>query len=113
MTDKNYTDITLLLDRSGSMSDIWKDTIGGIDSFLAQQKQLPGKALFTLYTFDTVVDHVVQAKPIAEASRSDLNGVAPRGSTALYDALVRSVAETGSRLAALPKSSGLVRSYSW
>jgi hypothetical protein len=103
MTDKNYTDITIVLDRSGSMSRLWDDTIGGIETFITQQQKLPGKALLSLYTFDTEVDHVLKAKSIADASKSDLDGVTPRGSTALYDALNQAISETGTRFAKLPE----------
>jgi hypothetical protein len=103
MTDPNYSDITIVLDRSGSMSDLWPDTVGGIDTFVQQQQKLPGKALLSLYAFDTEIDHVLKAKPIAEVSKKDLDSVFPRGSTALYDAINRAVNEAGSRFAALPE----------
>jgi hypothetical protein len=44
----NYTDINIVLDRSGSMQGIKADTIGGFNAFLEQQKVTPGEATITL-----------------------------------------------------------------
>ncbi len=54
----NYTDINIVLDRSGSMQSIKADTIGGFNAFLQQQKETPGTATITLARFDDVYDVV-------------------------------------------------------
>ena len=48
----DLTDITLVVDRSGSMSRIREDAEGGVNTFVSQQAREPGEALFTclLYT---------------------------------------------------------------
>ena len=50
----NYTEIVVVLDRSGSMNSIWKDAIGGLNSFVEDQKKLKGKCKFTLVAFDDI-----------------------------------------------------------
>ncbi|MEL6246994.1 MAG: hypothetical protein AAFY78_14765 [Cyanobacteria bacterium J06648_16] len=50
---EDYTHITILLDRTGSMQTIRDDTIGGFNAFLAQQKEEPGMATVTLVQFDS------------------------------------------------------------
>ena len=53
--DKNYeiVDIIFVLDKSGSMSGLESDTIGGFNSFIEKQKNVEGKAYLTLVVFDT------------------------------------------------------------
>ena len=50
---KNLTDITLLLDRTGSMQNIASDVVGGYNIFIQKQKEAPGEAVFTLVQFDS------------------------------------------------------------
>ena len=49
----NYTHISVILDRTGSMESIRDDTIGGFNTFLQEQKVQPGSATLTLVQFDT------------------------------------------------------------
>lgn len=49
---RDYTDITIILDRSGSMSCIREGTIQGINAFIAEQKAIPGDGCWTLALFD-------------------------------------------------------------
>jgi hypothetical protein len=52
--EKNdYTHITVILDRTGSMESIRDDIIGGFNAFLEEQQKLPGKATMTLVQFDS------------------------------------------------------------
>ena len=43
---KRLTEIVFILDKSGSMSGLEKDTIGGYNSFLKRQKEVEGEAVF-------------------------------------------------------------------
>jgi hypothetical protein len=97
----DLTDITMVVDRSGSMESIKSDAEGGINSFIDQQKQEPGEALLTLVQFDTDYEFVHKGKPIKQAPAFKL---VPRGSTALLDAVGRAINETGARLAAMEES---------
>ena len=47
------TQITVILDRTGSMESIRADTIGGFNSFLAEHKRLPTQVTLTLVQFDS------------------------------------------------------------
>ena len=49
---RDYTHISVILDRSGSMESIRDDTIGGFNAFLESQKSEPGTATLTLVQFD-------------------------------------------------------------
>jgi len=50
---QDYTHITVILDRTGSMESIRDDTIGGFNTFLTKQKAEPSVATLTLVQFDT------------------------------------------------------------
>src|SRR4051812_27922369 len=97
---ENSTEIVFILDRSGSMSGIAADMRGGFATFVEEQKKLPGECLVTLTQFDDHYDVVYQGRPIAEVPALDLQ---PRGSTALLDAVGRTVDDVGARLAKMAK----------
>lgn len=104
---KDFTDITLVVDRSGSMEAIRQDAMGGVNRFILDQGEKPGEAVLTLVQFDTEYEFVHRAKPIKGVPQYVLT---PRGGTALLDAVGRAINETGERLAALPEANrpGLV-----
>lgn len=96
----NYTDITVLLDRSGSMESIRKDMQSGFNAFVDSHKETPTTKL-TLIEFDSSnPQHFVYvARPINEVPPMEL---LPRGGTPLLDALCDAIDNTGRRLRALP-----------
>lgn len=95
----DLTDITVVLDRSGSMASIQEDMEGGLNTYIKDQQQQPGEANFTLVQFDDQYDRVHVGIPINTVPKCKLQ---PRGYTALYDAVGRAVTETGERLDKLP-----------
>lgn len=58
---KGLTEIILLLDKSGSMEKIRNDVIGGINTYIDLQKDLPGECKFSFYQFDHQNDWTSQA----------------------------------------------------
>lgn len=103
----DLTDITLVVDRSGSMQTIRTDAEGGINAFIEQQAKEPGQASLTLVQFDTEYKFLHAGTPIGEVPRYRL---VPRGATALLDAVGRAINETGARIAQMPEEArpGLV-----
>lgn len=91
------TQITFVLDSSGSMSSIKEDTKGGFNTFLRDQQDEPGTASVTLYEFNTNVELVYQGYPIEDAPELDDRNYTPGGSTALHEAIYRAVTETADR----------------
>lgn len=96
MTDPGYTHISVLVDRSGSMSAIRSDAEGGLRSFLSEQEKLPGKLTVSLYDFDGEYRCVASAVTASAAVQGWK--LTPRGMTALLDAIGRAVVETGDTL---------------
>lgn len=92
------TEIISIIDRSGSMATIAKDAIGGFNTFLADQKTVPGEARMTLTIFDDKYDLLYAGKPLSEAEPLTDKMFVPRGGTALLDAIGRTLNEQGARI---------------
>lgn len=105
MTDRNYTHVTLVVDRSGSMQTVRTDAQGAINQYIADQRNQAGRLTFTLIEFDGVIDTVADFQPIAAVSDYQLK---PRGMTALFDAVGHAITSTGTRLAAHRRGGELV-----
>lgn len=85
---KNYTDLNIILDRSGSMSSIAKDMAGGIETFLQKEKNSGDDTRVSLFIFDSEYETVFVDKDIKEDIKIEL---VPRGGTALNDAIGRTI----------------------
>lgn len=99
--NKDLIDITIVMDRSGSMMTCKTDAEGGLNTFIEKQKAEPGKANVTLVQFDNYVDFVFKAKDVNEVGHIRLE---PRGGTALFDAIGSAIVSTGARLKAMPEN---------
>jgi uncharacterized protein YegL len=98
---KELMDITIVLDRSGSMGGIKADAEGGLRAFVDEQKKTIANAKFTLVQFDTEYEVVYDAVPLKKVGKISL---LPRGCTALLDAMGKTIISTTERLEALTKS---------
>ena len=96
MTNADYTHLTLVVDRSGSMDSVRTDAQGGINELFAKQFALPGRLTVTLVEFDSEINTVVRMG--TEAIEYTLE---PRGMTRLLDATGLEIKQTGADLAAL------------
>ena len=96
MTNPNYTHLTLVVDRSGSMHSMKKDAQGGIDALLDEQFAIDLPFTLTLIEFDNSIDNVVSM-----ATERPSYTLVPRGGTALFDAVGSGIATTGSALSQL------------
>ncbi|MBQ7091411.1 MAG: VWA domain-containing protein [Clostridia bacterium] len=84
---KGLTEIVFILDRSGSMSGLEQDTIGGFNSMIQKQKDEEGEALVSTVLFNNqscVIHDRVKVQEIAAMTR---NEYFVGGSTALLDAI--------------------------
>lgn len=103
--DKKYTDITVIIDKSGSMSPLTEGTISGFNEFLKEQQGVEGKATLTLVQFDNEYEVTCSGQDIREVKELDTNTYVPRGTTALYDAVMRALDEMEARHKKLKKKS--------
>lgn len=94
MTKPNKTEIVFLIDRSASMKGIAAEMSAGVDAFIEKQRGVPGECLVTLIQFDDQYEVVYTALPVNLVPHYKLQ---PRGSTALLDALGKSIDDMGER----------------
>ena len=99
----HYSEIAFVLDRSGSMESCREAAIEGFNSFLQEQQRTEGLAKLTLILFDDEYLAPIDSLPVAEILPLDNDSYVPRASTALLDAIGRTIDELGARLAALPE----------
>jgi uncharacterized protein YegL len=96
---RDFTDITFVLDRSGSMAALANDVVGGYKQFIEEQKKVGElTASMTLAQFDDQYEVVFTNMMLKDVSPT-LTFV-PRGWTALLDAVGKTIVATGERLAA-------------
>jgi len=100
----DLVDITLLIDKSGSMEDLTNDTIGGVNRLLNDQRALPGEARLTMVHFDTTYRFVHTGVRVQDVPNLTTMTYRPGGGTALLDAMGRAIIETGKRLHDLPEA---------
>lgn len=100
---KEWTCMAFILDRSGSMGTMAKEARGGYNAFLEKQAQGPDLAALTTVQFDhellvtETFEDVRDAKPLTDITYQ------PRGTTALLDALGRTIEMLGRALDGLPE----------
>jgi len=102
--NNNLTEIVFVLDKSGSMGSVRNDTIGGFNSFINDQKDIPGQAIFTLALFDHEYSLVHQGKLIEQVEELTIESYHPSGMTALLDAVGKTINDVVARHANLDES---------
>jgi len=90
--------VNFIQDRSGSMQSVWAETLSGFKVFVNELREKGPKEgvdyLFSLTTFDTLVETPIVAAPIANVDAGILAKHGPRGGTALYDAVGATIQNT-------------------
>ncbi|WP_232214236.1 vWA domain-containing protein [Bacillus sp. SG-1] len=100
--NKNLTEVVFLLDRSGSMAGLERDTIGGFNGFVKRQSEAEGKTRVTTVLFDDRYEVLSQGAAAEEVKLTEKEYYV-RGCTALLDAVGKSIVEVGHRLAGTPE----------
>ncbi|MCQ2491643.1 MAG: VWA domain-containing protein [Lachnospiraceae bacterium] len=84
---KNLTELVFILDKSGSMSGLEKDTIGGFNSLIEKQKKEAGEVFVSTVLFDTRNEVLHDRVPLERIGRMTEAEYYVGGCTALLDAL--------------------------
>lgn len=84
---KNLTEIIFILDRSGSMSGLEADTIGGFNSMIEKQKKADGEAMISTVLFDNVSEVIHDRVSVLDIKPMTDKDYTVRGCTALLDAI--------------------------
>lgn len=90
------TELIFILDRSGSMSGLEKDTIGGFNSMLEKQRREPGDALVSTVLFNSRTQVVHNRTAIRNVPNLTEEEYVVCGSTALLDAVGSAIHRIGS-----------------
>jgi len=101
--NQNLTEIVFILDRSGSMNGLENDTIGGFNGFVKKQAEA-GQTSLTTVLFDDkyeILHNGIDARDITLTEREYFT----RGSTALLDAVGKTINDVGKRLDNTPEDS--------
>lgn len=83
----NITELVFILDRSGSMAGLEKDTIGGFNSLINKQKKEDGEAYVSTVLFDDRTEVIYDRVDIAKVEPMNDSQYYVRGCTALLDAV--------------------------
>ena len=81
------SELVFILDRSGSMSGLEKDTIGGFNSLIQKQSKEKGKCYVSCVLFDDVQEVIYDRVPLNEVKKMTQKQYYARGCTALLDAM--------------------------
>ena len=92
---KGLTEIVFILDRSGSMSGLENDTIGGYNSMLEKQKGEEGEVLISTVLFDNETEVIHDRLPLDKIAPLTAKEYYVRGSTALLDAIGGAIRHIG------------------
>ena len=84
---KNLTELVFILDRSGSMSGLEADTIGGFNAMIEKQKKEAGEALVSTVLFDNDSQVIHDRVPLDRVPALTEKEYFVRGCTALLDAV--------------------------
>ena len=87
----NLTEVVFILDRSGSMSGLEGDTIGGFNSMLKKQREEEGDANVTTVLFDDEIEMLHKRVNIKKIKNITSKDYYVRGCTALLDAIGYSI----------------------
>ena len=89
------TELVFILDRSGSMSGLEGDTIGGFNSMIDKQKREPGDCLVSTVLFDNFSEVIHDRTPLENVPKLTEKEYFVRGCTALLDAVGGAVHHIG------------------
>ena len=84
---KDLTEVVFILDKSGSMSGLESDTIGGFNSLIEKQKKEEGEALISVVLFNDESNVIYDRVPIAKVEPMNDKQYFVGGCTALLDAI--------------------------
>lgn len=92
---KNLTELVFILDRSGSMAGLEKDTIGGFNAMIGKQRGEPGEALISTVLFDNETEVIHDRISLDQVPALTEKEYYVRGCTALLDAVGSAIHHIG------------------
>ena len=87
------SELIFIIDKSGSMSGLEKDTIGGFNSLIRNQKKEKGQAIVSLILFDDSIEYLYERVDLEKVEELSEKDYVPCGCTALLDAIGNSISK--------------------
>ena len=84
---QGLSELVFIIDKSGSMSGLEDDTVGGFNAFVSENKRVEGEAVLTTVLFDTAKTMLHDRVGLAEVKPLERTDYRPGGCTALLDAV--------------------------
>ncbi|MBR4102969.1 MAG: VWA domain-containing protein [Thermoguttaceae bacterium] len=101
---QDYIHVCVVLDASGSMGVVENDVKGTFNSFIAEQREQPGKTVLDVYQFSDETTRIVRSADLSTFENDLMRSYRCSGCTALNDAVCQAIDEIGAEFAALPES---------
>ena len=101
---QDYIHVCVVLDASGSMGVVENDVKGTFNSFIAEQREQPGKTVLDVYQFSDETTRIVRSADLSTFENDLMRSYRYSGCTALNDAVCQAIDEIGAEFAALPES---------
>lgn len=102
MTKNKITEIICIVDKSGSMHSIKGDAIGGLNSFLDEQRKVEGRANITIALFSDDYELLADGVDLNDFAGLDNDNYKPSGLTALLDAIGKTITNVKDRQELIP-----------
>lgn len=102
-TTPPVTEIAYILDMSGSMNPHTEAAVASFNEFLRDQQEVDGIARLTLVLFDDQYEVPIDNLPVSEVTCLDTGTYRPRGTTALLDAIGKTIKSFRKRIKELPE----------
>lgn len=99
----NYTHICIVLDASGSMEIVEKDTKGSFNTFIKEQKKTSGRATLDIYQFADEARKIVDFVDLSKLQKNLMATYRCDGCTALNDAVCEAIDATSMRLESMSR----------
>lgn len=93
--ENKITELVFIIDRSGSMAGLEDDTIGGFNSMINKQKEIPGECYVSTVLFDNESQVLHDRVKLSEIKPMTKKEYYVRGCTALLDAIGNAVKHIG------------------
>ena len=100
---KNYVKIINIIDRSTSMNSMIDMAINGFNAFLEDQKSVDGDAIVSTIMFSNLYKKLYENLDIQKCEYFNRDNYQPGGSTAMYDAIGKTIQHEIDLLGNLPK----------
>lgn len=100
---QDYLHVCIVLDASGSMSPMERETRQILKDFIYKEKQQPGKTVLDVYQFNSDVRHLLKSIDLSNVDNRFVDHYSCGGCTAMNDAICIAIDELGKKFSEMPE----------